>query len=258
MKSNAEYHANRTHLNSSALKTLLRSPEQFHREWVLGMREQRTSAALEEGTLTHSLILEPDAVAGQYAFYEGLRRAGTRYEEFAAANAGKTLMTQAQKAKADKLHDAWKARVEAVSLLSGGLAEHNIISDYMGVPLKCRCDYINVEQGYIADVKTTAYPADVDFFRNAIQEYSYDLSAAMYALIAEQAYGQPFDFYFVVISKSDVVCDIYRASPATIADGKAKLIQALTLYKKCTESGIWLANQPAKRYDSINYEIEEV
>lgn len=256
--SNEAYHANRTHLSSSMLKLLMKEPEEFDRQWNQNIYpEGRENTNFTEGSLVHSLCLEPDKVAQEYAFFEGLRKAGKAYQEFVAQNPGKKIISAVQKERCYKLFDAVNARVEAVRMLSGGHAEFTMTGEIMGVPVKARADYINPDKGYIVDLKTTSYPSGADVFRSTIEMYMYDLSAALYVEIAQQVFGKPFDFYFHVISKCDLVCDIYKASPATMAAGHALLLRSLKMFKDCKASGVW-EHAGKQSYDSKHYEILEV
>jgi hypothetical protein len=256
---NNEYHENRTHLSSSNLKQILTNIEKFHQEWVLGVKLREQRDVFDIGSLTHSLILEPDLVEEQYAFYTGLRRAGNAYNAFKEANPGKTVLTVAQKLKTEKYVEAYKARHEAVNMLQGGVPEHTMTGRILGVDVKARADYINIDAGYIVDVKTTDAPSDIDAFRFTKDQYMYDLSAALYCDIAKECYKKPFQFFFIVISKSDLICDIYKVSEETMIEGRNRVIQAIQKYKRCKESNIWFDLTPAMSYDSItDYEIREV
>jgi exodeoxyribonuclease VIII len=253
---NQEYHASRTHLSSSNLKTLLKDPAQFYREWFLNERRTMSGPALDEGSFTHALCLEPETVERDYAFFQGLRKRGAAYEEFAAQHQGKIILSEPQRLRCLKYHEAYLGRAEAVKLTSGGFPEHSMVSEILGVPVKARADYININDGYIVDIKTTAYESGPEVFKHVIQEYSYHLSAALYCQIAHDNYGKLFDFYFVVISKQDLGCEIYKASSETLTSGAGQVTRALVLYKKCLDSGVWALEQPKKVTDS--YEFHEV
>ncbi len=255
---NEAYHANKSHLSSSSLKLLLESPETFYQEHILGNRAERPeNPNFDLGSYTHSLILEPDKMA-HYAVYSGLRKQGAAWEAFKDANKGKTILSAPQVHQAGRLHAAYQGRAEAVKLLQGGAAEHTMVAELLGVPCKARADYINTDKGYIADVKTTSYPADIDSFRDVIHRFHYDLSAAFYCDIAYKVYGKIFDFYFVVLSKSDLTCEVYRASTETLSTGSGMVMQALVLYKRCQASGVWSHEQPRPTFDSRDYEILSV
>lgn len=256
--SNQDYHANRTHLSSSMLKLILKDVEEFNRQWNKGLKSEQSNPAFTEGSFVHSLILEPEKVLEEYAIYEGLRKAGANYEAFVDANKGKVIISIAQKIRCESLYKAYAAQEVAVRLLSTGFSEHTMQTEVLGVPVKARADYINVERGYIVDVKTTSYPSEIDLFKQTLADFAYDLSAALYCQIAYQVYGKLFDFYFVVLSKSDLSCEVYKASTETLSNGAAKVTQAIIKYKQCKDSGLWLDNTQKVSYDTKNYEVQEV
>lgn len=254
---NAEYHADLTHLSSSSLKLLLQNPAQFYMEYVLGKRQDSNKPAFAEGSYTHTLILEPEKVS-DYAIYPGLRRFGSQYDQFKIDNAGKTILTGVQEAHGQLYKKAYLGRAEAVKLLSGGQPEFTMMAERLGVKVKARADYINFDQGYIVDVKTTGLPSGPEFFKNQVDEYCYDLSAALYTGIAGSKYDKEFEFYWVVISKCDLDCQIYKAAPGTLAKGCSKVDHALALYKRCKETGSWSHEQPKLQVFGGDYEVLEV
>jgi len=152
---------------------------------------------------------------------------------------------------------SYKKHPEAPSFISGGEPEQTICAVYQDVPIKVRFDYINVDKGYIADVKTTKEPAGPEVFaatafnENTKYPLMYDLSAALYLAIAEQYYGKPLDFYFIVLSKADVACDVYRLSAASRAAGQAKVNKALLKYKQALATGVWTELAVAARPTTV-------
>ena len=255
--SNSEYHADKEYLSSSNLKTLLKDPQQFYDEKILGLKKSSVGSHFDEGSLTHSYILEPAAVAREYAFFSGLRKQGAEYEKFKEANPDKMIISRPQALRVENYVKAYNRNPVAQELInSGGEPEHTMCTLLSEVPVKARADWINIERGYIADVKTTGMPADVDSFRLTISNWSYDLSAALYAAVASEIYGKPFEFYFIVVEKNNLVCDVYKASKATMDKGLKQVAAALKLYKQCKETGIWKLDQPEKVDNK--YEIIEV
>lgn len=254
---NAGYHGNRTHLSSSNIKMLIKAPEQFYTEWVLGQKPpEKENPNFSEGSFVHSLILEPESMS-QYAIYPGLRKAGAAFEAFEAANPHKTILSAAQVRRCEELYKAYAKMPVATVMLRNGFAEHTMLANILDVPIKTRADFINIDAGYIVDVKTTAAPTDIDVFRATVTQYSYELSAALYCEAARENYGKLFDFYWLVLSKQDGQCAIYKASSDTLSLGAAMYTQGLVMYKKCLKSGIWSLNQPAESFSS-DYEILEV
>lgn len=231
---NAAYHSNRTHLSSSVLKLILSDWQAFVNKYVHNISEPEVEKGyLSEGSYTHALILEPGVVNRDFAFYEGLRKQGAAWEAFkAAVPPGKQVISAPQRIKAHQYLKAFNCNAQALAQIQGGFPEHTVFAEVAGVPVKTRCDYINIDAGYIVDVKTTAYPAGADMFKEVIVQYSYDLSAALYLAVAEAAYAKPFQFFFHVISKSDLKCDVYMLSDETRQRGRAAMLAALVRYKQ--------------------------
>lgn len=256
---NREYHADTTHLSSSSLKLLITDLETFYQEKVLGIKpEQVEKAAFTEGSYVHSLILEPDNIANEYAFFEGWRKAGKEFDQFKELNAGKVILSKPQVHRCDAWAAAIKRRPEAMELLSGGESEHTICANLLDVAIKVRCDYINVDKGYIADIKTTGQISDIDVFKQTMKDFYYHLSAALYCQVAEVHYGKEFDFYFVVVSKIENTCEVYKLSKASKSTGQSLIIHALKRYKQCKETGIWNADDLQKVIKPTTYEIMEI
>lgn len=250
--SNADYHADRTHLSSSSLKLLLKDPTAFERKYIKGEHSEEDSKEIFDiGTYVHALCLEPHTIAQNFAFYEGLRKAGNAYKVFAAENAGKIILSAPQKLKSEQFYKAYQKRSDAVSMLQGGFAEHTMTGMLLDVPVKARADYINLDKSYIVDIKTTSYPSHVDIFKQTIDQFGYDLSAALYCAIAKQVYNKDFQFYFIVISKTDLICEVYKLSEATAAKGSTLLNVSLLMYK----NKAWEAQIKPETFD---FEILEV
>lgn len=263
--SNEEYHSEKKHLSSSNLKILLKDPQQFYDEKIMGNVKKHSTATLNafaEGTLAHSLILEPHMVEKEFRFYQGFRKQGKDWEAFKKehADSGCVLMSKSQKVKVENWVKSYNNLPAAVNLVDGGHAEHTIFGKLMGVPVKVRADYINIDSGYIADVKTTSNPTDVDSFTYTVNSFEYDLSAALYSMMFEQYYKKPFEFYFIVLGKRDTSCEVFKLSEDTRKIGESKVIKALKMYKECMESGIWKLPEYGKsaKLEETDYEILEV
>jgi len=261
---NAEYHADRKYISSSVLKKIYKSLDEYYLEYVLGNKKEHSKATLDSfdlGSLTHSYILEPDKVLNDFNFFKGFRKQGPEYEEFLAnAAAGKPIISGPQKHRVEQLIEAYKRRPEAVNLIKNGFAEQTICGTLNNVPIKVRFDWINVEAGYIADVKTTGYPADLESFKLTCDGLSYNLSAALYCAMAEQFYGKKFDFYFIVLSKKDVTCEVFKIGEQTMLEGKRIVAAACAKYVKAKESNVWTELVEPSTITAVdsNYEIKEI
>ena len=252
---NEDYHAIRTHLSSSNLKTILKDLPKFKAEWFDNLKTEESKSVFDEGSFVHSLILEPDKIE-QYAIYPGLRKAGKAYEEFKAENPNKIILSAAQSHRCENLAKTALKHKLVQKLLQNGFPEHTMLSEVLGVPVKKRSDYI-VPGNYIVDVKTTSMPSDTDIFRQTVSQYMYELSAALYCEIAFNNTGKQHDFYWLVLSKADGGCVIYKASSATLAYGKGLVTTALLKYKNALATGNWVDNTDASSLE-LSEEIVEI
>jgi exodeoxyribonuclease VIII len=255
--SNAYYHADKTAYSSSALKTILKSKEEFYKKYILREPEiVKNIGALNMGTALHTKILEPHLFDSEILVYPGAIRRGKDWDAFSAENKGKTILTLSELDKVNVMVASYEANPTAVDLVSGCEYEHTLLADYEEIRLKVRCDGINVSKGYIFDVKSTAYGSGVDIFKETVSGLSYDLSGYMYAKIASMVYGQKFDFYFVVCSKADNLCKVYRMSSATMAEGRKQFSYAIDTLKKSLLTGDW--SDDSLEIDEVTNQIEEV
>ena len=257
--SNDDYHAEKAHMSSSNLKMLLKDTEKFYQEKVLGKKENIQKNAFDEGNYAHALILEPELIEDDYAFFPGFRKSGKDWEQFKESNGGKIILSKPQKARVEKWFEAYKQRPEAVELITKSKPEVSLFTELAGVPIKVRADALSVEHGFIADVKTTAYNPEIDSFKLVVENLKYDLSAALYYTAFEKKYGKPFDFYFIVLGKKDIICEVYKASRQTLDKGNLEVMEALNIYKKRLESGDWSNGVKSLTLDvQTNYEIQEI
>lgn len=256
--SNEAYHADLSALSSSGLKLLLKDPAAFKLQYVDGIRpdDGGSKGHFEEGTLVHTLVLEPDLIS-EYAVYPGMRKAGAAWEAFKVENQNKKLISITQMLRAEKLYRAFEALDVATALVQNGMPEHNMRGVLQGVNVKARADYI-VPGKYIVDVKTTRLPSDINLFKETVIDYGYHLSAALYAEIARQVYGVEHEFYWLVLSKEDNRCEVYRASEKTMLAGKLLVQSALSMYNRCKETGEWTTNKKLVDRSTATYEIEDV
>lgn len=263
---NFQYHSDRKYISSSVLKTVYKDIAKYHKEYILGEKNEISSSlenSFSEGSLVHSMILEAHLTASEFNFFPGFRKSGDEFQNFLRsippAKQQCPIISAPQKHRCDKLYEAYTKLTEAVQLIQNGFAEQTICGQLHGVNIKTRFDYINVEKGYIADVKTTAHPSDIDSFKMTIDSYMYNLSAALYCSMAEQYYGKPFAFYFIVLSKKDFTCDVYKTSENSRKEGDRIIMEACKKYVKAKATNIWTEEVKS---DTVlftgDYEIQEI
>lgn len=250
--SNRDYHADLGWLSSSSFKKIVEDPAKFYQENVLGVREpEEEKGYLVEGSLTHSLVLEPHLVATEYARFPGLRKQGAEWEAFKAANSHLQIVSKPQFERAQAFYRAYKANKVAVSLIEqGGLSEHTVAHPLDGVPCKVRADRINLDKGFILDIKTSSFSVDPDGAKQTVMHWSYEMSAAFYCAVFESYYGRPFEWYWCFISKTDLDCQVYKMSYETRRKGQKMFKDGMDLYKQCLATGLWTKKQEVEEVQS--------
>jgi hypothetical protein len=230
---------------------LLKDPEAFHKKYILREKDDeiRNVSAFRFGSYMHSMILEPHLLDVEYKIFRGGTRVKKAYKEMVADNPGLEIMTESEENQAHSLMKVYNERSEAVDLIKGGEAEATLCVNLDGVDIKVRADYVNVEKGYIADVKTTADETNVWEFKKTIKKYDYLLSAALYCQAFERHYGKPFDFYFIVLGKFTKTCDVFKIGKDSMERGVDRVNNALALYKQCKESNNWVREMSLEPYD---------
>ena len=230
--SNADYHADKNWMSSSAFKLIIKDHNEFHSKYILGnWPSEKFVPALQFGTAAHTLLLEPHLFDYSVKVYSGLSRRGKDWQDFLATHHDKIILTRPEMDKLQALKECYQNNSDAVSILEKCQYEHTMVASMFDLRLKARADGINLDKGYIFDVKTTGFSAEKDIFAVTARDLFYDLSAALYCLVAEHIYKKPFDFYFIVLSKSDISCRVFKSSKKFLLDGGDKLTFAFEKYK---------------------------
>ena len=260
--SNAEYHGDLTHLSSSNLKLLLKGPEgiqQFYEERILKIqKEKKSTDAFDTGSYIHSVLLEPETVETDYAIFPEWVKRGKLWEEFKAANEGKIILSKPQKKKIDAMIPYYLDNKTAVELIKGVKPEISLFTAIDDVSVKVRADGLNETEGYIVDIKTSGFEIDHEEFKATLDKFHYKLSAALYLKAFEEALGKELDFYFVVLGKTHLGCEVYKLSNKSRLEGMGQVRKAIKIYKKCLETGDWTGEEDIKKLERENYEILEV
>ena len=150
---NEDYHGDREFESSSSLKLYLKDPKEYYNKYILKLpREERYKSAYDFGSYIHSLILEPEKTASEFAVYEGLTRRGKAYDKFKEENEGKIIITHSQMLQAQGILESYTDHQLAMNSIKNGTPEQTLCIELEGMKIKVRADY--VRDGEIIDIKT--------------------------------------------------------------------------------------------------------
>lgn len=164
-ETNAEYHADLTHVGSSMLKTSGKSLRLYYELYVAQTRPKPPPTPDQVlGSLTHTCLFEPNRLNDDYVLapHECKARRGGKWEDTAAeaAETGKTPILESWLCLARDMAEAVKASPMAAKLLQAeGVIERSIRweDSATGIRLKCRPDKL------VIDPSLTEWPLRVDF-----------------------------------------------------------------------------------------------
>lgn len=213
-------------LSYSTLKAYLRSP--LH---GLTQEPPTETAAMRFGTAVDlgmkgqldQIIVNP---------FEDGRSKGAK--EFKLEHAGKLILTQSEMDRALNCIAALKVHPVVQQLsLSMLEADKPLFGSIDGVNIKGLPDWAFGPM--LIDLKTTSSP--IDEFHRTVDAFHYDLQAAIYAKLTEQAgHGKPTFYWIVAESEKPFDICVYQASERIFEVGEAKLMRALRNVKACNES----------------------
>lgn len=241
----SEYHAHSA-LSRSSLALINKSPRYFQAMHLNKEFTKEETEAMSEGTIFHTLVLEPHDFEKKVHVWSGAPRntkAGKEEYEQALKDAGNKILVKEK--TVETIQDMVRSMLSepAAKKVLGG--KGNIEASYFwddpdtGVPLKCRPDYVR-DDGIIVDLKTCA-DASHDGFSRSIYNYHYDMQAYMCMKGIELAGGaKPTGFIFAVIEKTPpYLSAFYLADNDVLLSGEAKFKRLINIYKACIDSGKW-------------------
>lgn len=123
-------------------------------------------------------------------------------------------------------------------MLHSGSPEQSVVSDYNGIPVKCRVDFLTSGDSLV-DLKSTASAAPRDFERD-ILNYRYYRQAAFYLDYCKSA-GLPVKhFTLLAVEKTKpylVAC--YNLSKEYLELGRQEYVRLMGQLVECQRSGKW-------------------
>lgn len=238
-KSDIMYFANKA-LSKSAIDKLLECPA-LYKAWLEGEDEEKTSAALAFGSLSHLLTLQPQEFDSQYAVTD-LNLATKEGKAWKAALPdGIQIVKNDDYEKAQMMADAVRDHPQAKMLFQNYIAEEPIYWNFDGVPCKAKPDIVAEVYGrrFIADLKTTE-SVNPEAIRKSIAKWGYHRQAAWY-LSGMEAVGKPCEaFIFIFVEKTyPYLVTMCQLDEDALDKGMEECLRAVSTLKECQASGTW-------------------
>lgn len=209
---------NKNAFSSSVVKDLYKSKRSYVNSLT---KPQKETAALRDGRLIHTVVLEPERVDEKYATSD-FSRTTKKYKELALST-DKEVVLSSEMRSAKYLNKCLMDCDETRELLSGGIAEVPVIGEIMGYPFRAKADYLRPDR--IVDLKTTT---EIDGWEWAAKnKWHYNIQAYIYTTLFNVS-----RFTFVIVEKGSGNLLVAEATDEFIQSGKYKLEMALANYSK--------------------------
>jgi len=228
-------------ISQSGLARIARSPAHY----IAYMNEQtEPTPAMIFGAAMHAAVFEAKEFAKRYAACpEGMRRdkRTKEYQEFLAANEGKTILTQEEFAKIDAIQASVGSHPEVSRILSAGAAEQAFLWKDPETGLKCkgRADWLR-NDGVIVDLKTCEDASFEGFQRKSLVPSRIHVQAAFYT-DAMRVIGMPSPGFIVIAVEKEppYAVALYVLDDATIEKGRELYRRDLAVYAECLKTDKW-------------------
>ena len=251
------YHAkSRENLSSHQLGDFRRCPALYHKK-KLGLVPDEDRPAYVIGRGLHTLVLEGrDKFEAEYAVGgpinpktgELFGSTTKAYAEWAELQ-GKPVLTTTQFDLIENMADGVRANSIAVDLLSEGVAEGVIRTEYRGLPTQIRMDWFDPFRSLV-DLKSCD---DLTWFEADARRYSYVHQMAFYRAVIFQAIGIPMPVHFIVIEKKEPFrCGVWQVHQDALAQAEKENEAAIERLKRCVATDTWPTGYEEKRlFDSL-------
>lgn len=226
------------------LKELRRSP--LHYQYALTHR--KTTGPLTIGIATHVAVLEPERFDHDFAIWTNRTdggamspRRGKVWDEFAALNAGRTILTPAEGGLANEIAKAVRFDPVANKYLGLGDPEVSLEWDIEGRACKGRADWLTMIDGAptLVGLKTSRDCSQFAFGSQAAK-LGYALQWAFYHDGYQAITGTaPRMIEIVVESAPPHAVVVYKILDDIVLQGRDNYRELLKILAECESSGEW-------------------
>lgn len=236
--SREDYDAITDRANYSTIKHLHRSPA--HYRHAVTTREDRDTAAMQIGRITHLAIFEPERFDREIAIWDGGQRRGKAWDAFREEHEGKELVRRQDVDSVLRLAESIRSHPDVAAHLAQGEPEVTALwtDPATGVECKARLDWI-AATGVILDLKTTRDAFSDSFERDAYR-LQYHVQAAFYSDAVRALTGA--DMPFVIIAAENTapyVVQPYILTEEALDAGRRLYRQWLHTLVACRKTDNW-------------------
>jgi hypothetical protein len=239
-----EYFANsKKYLSSHQLGDFRKCPA-LYRKKKLGQAEDTDHPSFQIGRGLHTQVLEGrDKFEAEYAVGGPINPKtgeiyGSTTKAFAewAESQGKPVLTVAQFDLIENMADGVRANGIAVDLLSKGIPEGVVRSEYCGMPCQIRMDWFDPHRG-IVDLKSCD---DLTWFEADARRYGYVYQIAFYRAVLAQVISVFVPVHLIAVEKKEPYrCGVWQIIPDCLNQAQKENEAAIERLKRCVATDTW-------------------
>lgn len=233
-------------VNWSSLKNMEDSP--LHYKHRLDSKEDTDTTARSMGRLLHTLVLEPENFGAHYAIYHGSVRRGADWEDFKAANAGKTILKENELIEVCAQAAAVRAHPEVAPLLQGGEPETTVVwnEPRHGIRCKARLDLWHPKRAALVDLKGTP-TTDPRRFGQIAARMGYFAQLAHYEQAVRLGLRRAVYDVLIIAVETAAPYDVavFKLEDEDLEVGRIYVDDYLDKLKACRDSGVWPGRCPS-------------
>jgi exodeoxyribonuclease VIII len=238
-----EYHEDRTAESHSSLEVFAESVRRYHAIYVAKtLARPEATKPQRLGTALHALLLQPDQLEELVAIGpEGKTRQHKAWDEFAAQNEGKVLLTSDEWDSVEGMKRAVLEHPVAEALLFQSSGRNEFACRWQdpetGIWLKSCFDRL-LDLGPIIDIKTARDPNPLEWAKD-VANFGYYRQAALYRQ-GRATLGLGGYFLHVVVGNVEPFdVAVVEMEPDAFELGDRENAAILRQLQQCRESGCW-------------------
>lgn len=255
----AEYHC-RDAVSASRLADFARAPKLYFEKWIgksiADFEAQDTTDAKQFGQAFEDLLFTPESFLSKWAIRPGAGKAAdgrtVEGKAFAAANAGKPILTEKEHRKAEHMVSAIAEHDTAMAMIRECEQQVTLDCRIHGSLLQSRPDLINLKgsalsefRPYTADLKSTEKLERILSGR-AIVEYGYHRQAEIAAIcMHENGIGSHLTHYLIVVEKTlPHRVAVLEFDPDFLSRARTWIFKNLAGIEQCAHAQHWPRSTP--------------
>lgn len=210
-------------------------------KWAFEHGREDTEAMMF-GRAQHCLMFEPDEFASRYCAYDGVRNAKYHaYQDFIADHPGAEILKLNGPYSYNKALEAavtFCECKEVAPLTAAGKAEVTLFTEFMGMQLRARLDWIST-LNVLVDMKTSRDVSEEAFGRQFFSLH-YDVQLGMYQNMLADLTGRPWPVKCIAVeNKEPFEVVVYDIPDAVLDQGWDRAKSALQKIRVAIDTGDW-------------------